>query len=173
MSRLVLLMIPLALLLSLASCAADPRTGYSLNPAHDRSVRTVAVPIFDNKSFSTGAELLLTEAIIKQIQRTTPWRVTTDTSADTTLSGSIARVGFNRLSRTPGTGLAQEVALELAIDFDWTDNRTGKVLVSRRSFSAVSTFIPDRGVGERIEVGQFSAIDELAQRVVAALRDDW
>lgn len=170
MSRLLIL---IPLMLALASCAGDPRRGYSLKPAHDRGVRTIAVPIFDNKSFSTGVELLLTEAIIKHIQRTTPWRVTTATTADTTLAGSIIRVGFNRLSRTPGTGLAQEVALELAIDFDWTDNRTDKVLVSRRSFSAVSTFIPDRGVGERIEVGQFSAIDELAQRLVAALRDDW
>lgn len=157
----------------LGACASDPSRGYSLSPAHDQGVRTIAVPILDNETYSTGTELLLTEAIIKAIQQTTPWRVTSSAAADSTLTGTITKVGFNRLSRTPGTGLAQEVAVELAVDFDWTDNRTGQVLASRRSFSAVATFIPDRGVGERLELGEHGAIDELAHRIVDSLRDDW
>lgn len=161
------------LVLLQGACASDPSKGYSFAPAHDHDIKTIAVPILDNETFSTGTELLLTEAIIKAIQQTTPWRVTSSAAADSTLTGTITKVGFNRLSRTPGTGLAQEVALELAVDFDWTDNRSGRVIASRRSFSAVATFIPDRGVGERLEVGQFGAIDELARRIVDTLRDDW
>lgn len=154
-------------------CASDPRQGYSFSDTHSTEFRTVSVPIFENATFTPGIEAELTEAIIKEINARTPWRVTDSSSADTTLAGVVRTADLGRLSTDPRTGLVQELAVRVTIDFDWRDNRTGKVLRSRRSFTGVDTFVPARGTGERIDAGQRSAIDRLARDVVAELRSDW
>ncbi|MBK7404828.1 MAG: hypothetical protein IPJ41_09395 [Phycisphaerales bacterium] len=162
-----------ALSLGLAGCSADPTRGYSFSSTYDAQVRTIAVPIFGNETYYSGLEVQLTEAIIREIQRSTPWRVVASDTAATTLRGTIDTVDLIRLSHQRTTGLAQEQAVKLTVSFDWIDNRNGKTTVTRRGFSAISTFIPHRGVGETIEVGESAAIGELARDIVAELRSDW
>lgn len=36
-------------------CASDPTNGYAFDSAYDSSVRTVAVPIFDNPTYEPGS----------------------------------------------------------------------------------------------------------------------
>jgi hypothetical protein len=67
----------------------------------------------------------------------------------------------------------QELGVQLTVDFEWVDNRTGKTIVARRSFTAQSTFIPQRGVGERLETGKSAAVQRLARDIVAELRSAW
>ena len=62
---------------AVGGCASDPSRGYSFGHAYDDSIRTVAVPIFDNRTQARGLEVLITEAIIKQIETRTPWAVAT------------------------------------------------------------------------------------------------
>lgn len=159
--------------LAMASCSADPTRGYSFNSTFDSGVRTIAVPIFANDTYASGLEVRLTEAIIKEIQRTTPWRVVGSASAATTLQGSIDDVQLIRLSRQRDTGLTQEQGLRVTVSFDWVDNRTGETTVSRQRFAAVASFIPHHGVAEPIEVGEEAAVRELARDIVAELRSDW
>lgn len=167
----------LALLTSHLGCASDPNRGYSFASTYDAGVETVSVPIFENMTHSTGLEAWLTDAIVKEIQSKTPWRVTSSERADTVLRGAIQDVRLSRLSRSPSTGLSLEQPLSLSVDFEWTDGRTGEVLVSRQSFRATSVFVPTRGVegepGERIEIGQRDAVAELAQAIVQELRSNW
>lgn len=162
-----------ALCAFLPACSSDPAQGYSFKSLYAENVRTIAVPVFDNQSFSTGLEMELTEAIIKEIQRTTHWAVVTPTEADTTLSGSITGADMRRLTADSKTGLVEELTVELRVDFDWQDNRTGKPLVSRRAFSALDTFVPAQGTGERIETAQHGAVQQLAHDIVAQLRTSW
>lgn len=158
-------------------CASDPHKGYAFASTYDRSVRTIAVPVFDNASFTPGLEQTLTEAIVKRIQSNTPWRVVGRDSADTVLTGTIEDVRFQQLTRTRGTGFVQEQIFTLRAGFTWRDNRTGETRVRREHFSASSTFTPARGLGgepgERVEIGQRAAIDELARAIVAELRSDF
>lgn len=158
-------------------CASDPSQGYSFASTYDTSVRTVAVPVFDNQTHSTGLEAWLTDAIVKKIQSSTPWKVTTSEYADTVLSGSIEQVRLGRLSRTIESGLAQEQPIAITVDFSWRDSRSGEVLASRQRFRATSTFVPSQGVegepGERIEIGERDAIAELADAIVEELRSNW
>ncbi|MDX2114866.1 MAG: LPS assembly lipoprotein LptE [Planctomycetota bacterium] len=172
MSRLMLLKCCAATLL-VAGCASSPQQGYSFTDAYRADVRTVAVPIFENSTFSHGLEFTLTDAIIKEIHRTTPWRVTSGDGADTTLSGAITDSEMRRLSRGSETGLVQELAVQLTVDFDWKKNRSGEVLVSRRNFKAADPFVPARGARERLNLGERAAIDELAKDIVAELRSSW
>lgn len=156
-----------------AGCSGDPSRGYSFESTYDASVSTVGVPIFANDTFETGVELELTEALIKRVQRDTPWRVIDAERADTTLSGRVVDFGLKTLSRRRGTGLVEEQLYELTVDFTWRDNRSGQTLVERRSFQASGAFVPDRLTGERIEVGRREAVGELARDIVAELRSGW
>ena len=157
----------------LGGCSADPTQGYSFTHSHDETVRTVSVPMFQNPTFTRGIEVELTDAIIKEIQAKTPWRVTTEGSANTTLTGTLTDSRLRRLSIGRDTGYSQEIAVELTVDFDWKDSRTGKTLVSRRSFTASEAFIPASPANERIEAGQHAAVQRLARDIVAELRSNW
>lgn len=157
----------------LPACSADPAQGYSFKPLHDENYRTIAVPVFDNETFSTGLEIELTEAIIKEIQRTTRWAVVPAGEADTVLSGSITGSELRRFSADSETGLVREMGVELRVDFDWQDNRSGRSLVARRGFAALDTFVPAQGTGERIEKGQHGVVQLLARDIVAELRSTW
>lgn len=161
------------LALALASCADDPTQGYSFNSSYSEAVRTVHVPMFRNPTFHRGIEVELTDAIIKEIQSSTPWKVSDASVADTTLSGAITEAELRRLSTSRTAGLAQEVAVIITVDFDWTDARTGKALASRRSFTASETFVPTKPIGERLEVGQHAAVQQMARDIVAAMRSSW
>src|SRR5262249_19835063 len=110
---------------------------------------------------------------VKQIKQATPWRVTNESSAQTTLSGKIVDARLATLSIARVSGLAQEQAVYLTIEFNWKDNRTGKTLVARSGFSASEIFVPSQGVGERIEAGEDAAIQKLARGVVDELRSSW
>jgi len=163
----------LAAALALGACASDPSEGYSFASTYDTSVRTVSVPIFDNKTFETGVEAELTEAVVKRIQQDTPWRVAASTAADTQLTGTITEFDLRTISFTRGTGLPQEQTYELTVDFAWRDNRSGTVLVERQEFRAAAAYVPERRAGERIDVGRREAVNELARAIVDQMRSDW
>lgn len=170
MSRLLLALAVLPV--ALAACSSDPTRGYSFKSTYQGG-RTVAVPVWENQTYSQGLEVALTQAIVSEIQRTTPWLVVPPDRADTVLSGVLTQSQLRPLSTARGTGLVQELAVALSVDFDWRSNRTGESLISRRDFQAVQTFVPALGTGERIELGQTAAVQELARDIVAELRSNW
>lgn len=159
--------------LSIAGCASDPTKGYSTKSTYDETVRSVAVPVFDNATYSIGLEASLTEAIIKEMRLVTPWVVTSPGNSETTLSGSIVKSDLITYSRESQIGLVQEQGVRITVSFDWVDNRTGKTLVARRSFSATEPFVPSLPAGERLATGEQAAIQELARDIVAELRSNW
>lgn len=157
----------------MAGCASDPRSGYAFATTYDTDISTIHVGGFGNDTFYHDLEFLLTDAVVKQIQASTPWRVTSAEYAQTTLTGKIVGAELTRLSTGRTSGLVQELAMVITIDYEWKDNRTGEVLVARKSFTSAEPFTPARGVGDRIEAGQNAAIAELARDVVESLRSNW
>lgn len=157
-------------------CASDPRSGYSTSTTFPEDISTVSVPVFKNTSTTAGIEAGVTEAIIKELQRQSGMRVVSGEGgggADSRLRGVITQVQLRKLSVRSGTGLVQELAYQITVDFDWKDERTGKVLVSRREFTATDTFVPATGVGERIEVGLNATTQRLARDIVNEMRSAW
>jgi hypothetical protein len=157
----------------IGGCAADPRSGYSFESTFPSDVQSVSVDVFDNYSTTPGVETTLTEAIVKEIQRSTRMRVVGEAQADSTLRGVITSVSLRRLSLEPTSGMVQELSVTITVDFDWKDVRSGKALVSRRSFSAVDTFVPARPTGEPLATGVDGATQRLAQDLVSELRSAW
>lgn len=175
MSRLRPLRVALGIasILGLGACSSDPRQGYSFRSTNDESIRTVSVPVFENITFATGTEIQLTEAIIKELQRSTRWTVVPVSGSDATLTGIVVRSELRRLTGDPVTGLDQEVGEDLRVDFEFKDNRTGRVIVARRNFGAMDSFVATRNNGERPEVGRFNTVQLMAREVVAELRSGW
>lgn len=167
----------LAATTTIAGCSSDPTKGYSIGWTFDEDIRTVEVPVFENITFVTGIERDLTDAVIKRIQSRTPWRVTTGPRADSTLSGEITDIRRQFLSQDPISGFAQELTVSVAVSVTWRDNRTGETLVDVRNYSASDAYIATRGVegepGERTELGERGAVDELAEAIVSLMRDRW
>lgn len=157
----------------LVACASDSRKGYAFGTGFPADVKSVSVPIFRNASTTPGIEADVTEAIIKELQRAGGMTITAAQGADTTLTGVITDVRMRRLSVRSGTGLIQELAYQITVDFDWKDERSGKLLTSRRDFVATDTFVPATGVGERIDTGRLAATGRLARDLVNELRGAW
>lgn len=66
-----------------------------------------------------------------------------------------------------------QIAVKITVDFEWKDDRTGTVLVGRRSFSAVETFVSGQGTNEPVELGRRGASQRLASDLVGELGSAW
>ena len=154
-------------------CSSDPRSGYSTATTFDDSVKTISVPMFRNATFARGIEVELTEAVITELRRSTPYTIVQSQSPQSTLRGTITRSDLRKLSTGRTSGLVEELGVLMTVDFEWKDNRTGKVLVARRGFNAAEPFAPARGVNERIETGQHAAVQEMARGIVNEMRSGW
>ena len=87
--------------------------GYTQQELFNTEYQTVAVPIFQNKTFYRGVELELTEALIKEIELRTPYKVTATNTAQTILEGQIVAISQSPLSSTQEGGMVQETELQL------------------------------------------------------------
>lgn len=159
---------------ALSGCAVSASEGYVFGTGFRTDIRSVSTPIFENRTFERGVEARLAEAIAKELNRVSPYAVTSSTAeADSTLTGVVKVVHRRQLSVNRDSGLGQEMAIEIVIDFTWRDNRSGKTILSRRNFRGAGTYIPTPGAAERTRIGEEGAIQSVAQGVVAELRADW
>ena len=156
-----------------AGCASDPTQGYAPVSVYPDNISTVAVNIFKNNSFSREIEFELADALVKEIEARSPYKVTSSSRADTILTGTVRNVQRDQLSKSRLTGLSEEVLLSVTIDFKWTDQRTGRSLVQRESFTGHATFFPSRPTGELIELGEFAVVQLLARDIVRAMQENW
>ncbi len=154
-------------------CSSDPREGYSFSSTFREDITSISVPVFTNTTYSRGLDVELTEAVVSELRKSTSWRIVQEETAQTTLRGTITSAELRKLSTARDSGLVEDLGVTLTVDFEWKDNRTGKVLTARRGFSATRAFAPARGVGERIEVGQNAAVQVIARDIVAEMRSGW
>lgn len=161
--------------LAACGCASDPTQGYTTKSQYLTSVRTVAVPIWTRgkEVFRRELEFQLTEAIIKRLELSTPYKVVDKTRADTELRGSIDKVSQRVLSFNPDSGDPREKEITYTVSFTWTDLRSGRVLTKRKAFTQAGNYIPPAPFGEDFYQGSEDVINRLAQRIVEQLQADW
>ncbi|MEZ6193338.1 MAG: LptE family protein [Phycisphaerales bacterium] len=147
--------------------------GYSSKELFPTEVHTVAVPIFENRTFYRGVEFELAEAVVKQVESRTPYKVVAPGTAQTILEGTITEIEQTQLSRRRPGGLPQEMEVTITVDFVWKDLGKGGVIKDRRGFQAVGRYIPTAGIGEPFETGQHDAVERLARDIVSTMRSDW
>ncbi|MBL4700925.1 MAG: LptE family protein, partial [Phycisphaeraceae bacterium] len=140
--------------------------GYTQLDLFSKEYQSVAVPIFQNKTFYRGVEFDLTEALIKEIELRSPYKVTLSGSAQTILEGQIVSISQNRLSRTQEGGLVQEIELQMVVNFLWKQQVDGKVLRRRDGIIAIGRYVAATPISEPFETGQHVAVQEMAKRIV-------
>jgi hypothetical protein len=102
--------------------------GYTSRPNYDLTIHTVRVPIFQNLTFRRGLEFQLTEAVIREIELKTPYKVVSaNCDADTELTGKIfsynkAVINRNQLNEV------REAETTLAVEVTWKNLRTGEII---------------------------------------------
>jgi hypothetical protein len=152
-----------------APAGATTRPGRSL---YRDDVRTIAVPIFANRSFERNVEFNLSKAVVNYIESNTPYKVVPKERADTILEGEITHVEIDTVanSATAG-GIPQEQLLEIRVNFTWKDLRNGRILTQRRHFDQSTTYYPTLGEGRF--VGEQQNVERLAVAIVQELQADW
>src|SRR5947199_10161411 len=114
-------------MLLLSACNWDGHInvlGYTTQPMYDLGICTVRVPIFKNFTLRRGLEFQLTEAVVREIESKTPYKVVQDCDADTESIGTIvgrskAVVNYNQLAET------REAQTTLSVEVVWRDLRAG------------------------------------------------
>jgi len=170
--------IPRALVLSvilLAGC-----TGYQVGTSslYSPAVRTVYVPMFESDSFRRNQGERLTEAVMKEIESKTPYKVVGTPNADTTLTGRIAEetkrvVVENRLDDP------RQAEVKLQVQVRWTD-RHGRLIRQSESIPLSDLPIGVDGdaslfpeVGQSVATAHQQAIQRAAQQIVAMMETPW
>jgi hypothetical protein len=130
-------------------------------------IRTVHVAIFESDSYRRFLGLRLTEAVLKQIEMTSPLTITEPALADSFIRGRIVQdtktvVGEN-INDEP-----RSLAVDWRVEVTWVD-RAGVPLMERQSLviRRSSTFIPEGG--QSISSAQQVVIDRLARDIVGQM----
>lgn len=171
------LMLALALTL-LAVAPLVSGCGYVVGGAFAPDIRSVHVPTFTSDSFRRGVELQLTEAVQKQIQMRTPYRLTSSQSADTRLSGHIVEIRKDVLGETRLDD-PRELQFSLAVEVTWEDVRSGGVLARQQiplapdtvQLIAHANFAPE--LGHSRATATQDVVDELARQIVGMMEAPW
>lgn len=105
--------------------------GYRTAPNYDTRIKTVRVKIFKDATFWAvvpvpGLEEQLTQALVRQIEQTTPYKVVS-CDADTEISGAIRSFLKLPLNYTQQNE-ERDVETDLIVDVVWRNLRTGELL---------------------------------------------
>ncbi len=159
----------------LAGCSGYQVGNSSL---YDRDVRTVYVPMFESASYRRNLGERLTEAVMKEIEAKTPYKVVGSPNADSILSGRI--VGeTKRVVAENSYDDPRELEVNLQVEVSWVD-RQGSVL---RETACVElppelsmvhgnmALVPE--VGQSVATAHQLAIGKVAERIVAMMETPW
>lgn len=160
-----------ATLTALAGC------GYMIGGGFDPQVRSVEVPMFETSSLRRGIEVQLTEAVQKQIQLRTPFRVV-KCDADTRLSGRVVDLRKSVLGETRQDD-PRELQVNLVVEVVWEDLRSGRILAEQQvpvgpellSLRSQAEFAPE--VGQSLATAMQQSINQLARQVVNLMETPW
>jgi hypothetical protein len=169
----LLTLVVFTLLMPMAACTSNPSQGYASGAMYSSKFRSVAVPLFKNNGTDRAVQFQLGDALVKEFEQMTPYKVTSEGRADTVLRGTITAVTMNMVSQSLGTGLPEEMAFGVTVDFEWLDMKTGKPIVSRAGFKSTAVFVASLPNNQPIDLARFAVAQQMARDIVASLQGDW
>ena len=166
----------LLLPLFLCGCAGYQIGNQSLYPLE---IQTVYVPVFESNSFRRNLGERLTEAVVKEIENRTPYKVVADPNADSVLTGRL--VSETKRVLVPSlTGDAREIQVGMQVEVSWID-RKGRLLRDTQyvplpeeittDVSSTGNVVPE--VGQSIATAQQQAIGRMAEQIVGLMENPW
>lgn len=134
-------------------------------------IRTVHVMMFESDSYRRFVGQRLTEAVIKEIELSSPLTITDPQIADSFIRGRLIRdtkrVAGENINDDPRT-----LRLDWYVEVDWVD-RAGVPLMQRQTvtISREAVFIPEGG--QSLSSAQQRLIEQIARDVVNQLQMPW
>ena len=155
-------------------------TGYQVGnrSLYDRDVRTVYVPMFESASYRRNLGERLTEAVMKEIEAKTPYKVVGSPNADSILSGRI--VGeTKRVVAENAYDDPRELEVNLQVEVSWIDRQGSAIRAAAcvelpPELSMVhgnTSLVPE--VGQSVATAHQLAIGRVAERIVAMMETPW
>ena len=154
-------------------CGSDPSKGWVTGSTFSTDVQTVAIPVVKNESFDRQVGYLLTNALIREVETRTPWKVVDETKADTLLDVTITRVDMRALSQSRLTKLDQEMALQLTVDWNWERMDDSSSITGWDGMGTNGMFFPSNPLGEPIELGRLESVELMARAIVDRMAESW
>jgi len=161
--------------LLLSGCAGYQIGNKTLFPPE---IRTVYVPMFQSGSFRRNLGERLTEAVVKEIEAKTPYKVVNDPTADSVLSGRIVEERKHVLVPSL-SGDAREIQAVMRVQVSWLD-RKGRMLRQMEpiplpseiaDITGTGNVIPE--VGQSVATAQQQAICRIAEQIVGMMEKPW
>ena len=143
-----------------------------------QDIRTIHVPIIRSESFRPEMGVRLTEAVQKEIENRTPYKITGAATADSTL---VCRINYDtkRVVTETRTDEPRLLRQTLAAEVNWTD-RIGNVLMENRFlppgetaflFTERSEMVPE--AGQSLATSQQHSIQRMASHIVDQMEARW
>ena len=141
-------------------------------------IRTVHVAVARNDTFRHDLGIRLTEALIREIETRTPYKVTGDPNADSRLECRVVNETKVVLTET-GTDDPRGLDAAVSVRANWM-SRNGEMLMQNAivptgelaiEFSQDSRFVPE--AGQSISTATDAAIEQLASRIVSQMELRW
>jgi hypothetical protein len=141
-------------------------------------VRTIHIPMIRSDSFRAEIGALLTEALQKDVERRTPYKIVDAASADSALVCRLTK-DTKRVVGETSTDEPRLLETVLNVEISWTDRR-GMPLVETRFlppgevtyyFSERTSFVPE--AGQSISTALQRAVERLANHIVDQMEARW
>ncbi len=147
--------------------------GWHMQAPYDTSeVKTVFV-YFKTQTFRRDLQLMLTEAVTKEINMRTPFRVVgKPEQADSILKGVITVTDKNLVVEAP-TNLPRELNAMMTVWVNWTHNPETELEKTRQptAVTEVNNFIPE--VGETTLSAYYQITQSIAKQIVDMMEKPW
>ncbi|MEM8666750.1 MAG: LPS assembly lipoprotein LptE [Planctomycetota bacterium] len=141
-------------------------------------IRTIHVPVVRNETFRHDLGVRLTEALGKEIERRTNYKVTGDPNADSVLTCRVVNESKRVLTETD-TDDPRALDAAISVEATWT-GRSGELLMQNSvvpngalaiTFGQDARFVPE--AGQSIDSATQTAIENLAERIVSQMEIRW
>lgn len=141
-------------------------------------IATIAIPIFESDSYRRFLGERLTEAVVKQVELKTPYKVTQTFSADSTLQGRIVTESKFVINENVNDE-PRDIEFQMYVEMVWRD-RQGAAIVgpaaigipaSLLEFGQAVHFVPEGG--QSLSTAQMDQIEKLAEQIVSRMEVPW
>jgi len=122
------------LFLIIAACGYKFEGGGYIN----KDVVRVAVKALENKSSETGADVIFTNALVREILQKTDTKVVDEATANAVIEGTIKSVTFAALSRTTAESVIER-GVSATMDIQMV-NKDGEVIWSAMDLSSTESY---------------------------------
>jgi Lipopolysaccharide-assembly len=156
--------------------------GYQIGPIKPKpmaDVKTIAVQTFKNDTLEPRIEVLMANAVIKQVQKDGTYKIARENEADAILSGIIEEIERKPQRSVRGNVLlTREYDLIIRVRYSVIDRVTGKELEGRNVQGKTSFFVSGTdAVAADVLQDERQAIplaaEELSIRLVSQISEGW